>query len=168
MRAGPETKVQVLGQADDLADEQGPAIEWSQEEEGLRIRAARMQRLYNNRRWPNPVVLRITDVRAGLVPPAVVTGEALWDAASSSWLLQASLADLGEEGAVEAGFQYRPRRLLTDALEDWLDTAFESRRSTGEYAARVEGLREGTAYEFRAVVRHPAITVNGDSVTFRT
>ncbi len=168
VRAGPGTKVQVLGQADDLADEQGPAIEWSQEEDGLRIRAARMQRLYNNRRWPNPVVLRITDARAGLVPPAVVTGEALWDAASSSWLLQASLADLGEEEAVEAGFQYRPRRLLTDALEDWVDTAFESRRSTGEYAARVEGLTEGTAWEFRAVVRHPAITVNGDSVTFRT
>ena len=167
VQAGPSTKVQVLGQADDLADEQGPAVEWSQGEEGLRIRAGRMQRLYNNRRWPNPVVLRITDARVGLVPPAVVTGEAVRDAAGS-WRLQASLADLGAGEAVEAGFQYRPRRLLTDALEEWVDTSFESRRSTGEYSAQVGGLAEGTAWEFRAVVRHPAITVNGDSVTFRT
>ena len=168
VRAGPATKVHVLGQADDLADEQGPAVEWSQEEGGLRIRVGRMQRLYNTRRWPNPVVLRITDAGVGLVPPAVVTGEAVRDEASGSWLLQASVADLGAGDAVEAGFQYRPRRLLTDALEDWVDTPFETRRSTGDYAARVEGLKEGTAWEFRAVVRHPAITVNGDSVTFRT
>ena len=126
-----------------------------------------MQRLYNTRRWPNPVVLRITDARVGLVPPAVVTGEAVLDEASGSWLFQASLADLGAGDAVEAGFQYRPRRLLTDALEDWVDTPFESRQSTGEFSARAEGLAEGT-WEFRAVVRHPAITVNGDSVTFRT
>ena len=167
VRSGPATEVHVLGQADGLSDDQGPAIEWSQEEEGLRIRAGRMQRLYNTRRWPNPVVLRITDARVGLVPPAVVTGEAIREEASGSWLLKASVADLGAGDAVEAGFQYRPRRLLTDALEDWVDTPFETRRSTGEFSARVEGLAEGT-WEFRAVVRHPAITVNGDSVTFRT
>ena len=168
VRAGPATEVNVLGQAEDLADEQGPAVEWSQEEDGLRVRAARMQRLYNNRRWPNPVVLRITDARVGLVPPAVVTGEAVRDEASGSWLFQASLADLGAGEEVEAGFQYRPRRLLTDALEEWVDTSFESRRSAGEYSAQVGGLVEGTAWEFRAVARHPAITVHGDSVTFRT
>ena len=127
-----------------------------------------MQRLYNTRRWPNPVVLRITDAQVGLVPPAVVTGEVVRDEASGSWLFHASLADLGAGDEVEAGFQYRPRRLLTDSLEEWVDTPFEARRSTGEYSARVEGLKEGAAWEFRAVVRHPAITVPGDSVTFRT
>ena len=167
IRAGEQATVQILGQADDLVAADGPAVEWSQEEDRLQISVARMQRLYNNRRWPNPVVLKITSANVGLVPPTVITGEAVTDTASSSCLFQARLADLGEGDAVETGFQYRLRKLLTEASDEWRETDCESLRSTGEYSIGIGQLEPGATYEFRAVAHYRSVTVYGDNVTFR-
>ena len=168
VRAGERTTVQILGQADDLVDSEGPAIEWRQEGDHLQIRAARMQRLYNNRGWPNPVVLKITDASVGLIPPTVQTGEAHPDADSPSYQLHGRLVDLGEGEAVEAGFEFRLRRLLTDAADEWRQTNRQNLQSTGDFSARIVDLAPGSAYEFRAVVHHRAVTVYGDNVTFST
>ena len=168
VRTGDRTTVHILGQADDTMVAEGAAVEWHQEEEGLQISAARTQRLYNNRRWPNPVVIKITHAQLGLVPPTVITGAAVRDVASSSCLLRANLADLGENETVEVGFQYRLRKLLTESSDEWQESAFERLQSTGEYAAPSGDLENGTRYEFRAVARHRKMAVYGDSVTFQT
>jgi len=167
VRATEQTTVQILGQADDLTVGDEPAISWRQEEDRLQIAAARMQRLYNNRCWPNPVVLKITAAQVGVVPPTVVTAEAAPDAASGACLLQARLADMGEEDTVETGFEYRVRKLLTDPSDQWQQTEREPRRSTGEFSTRVDGLEPGVAYEFRGVAHHRSLTVYGDHVVFR-
>jgi alpha-L-fucosidase len=41
---------------------------WKQTADGLEITAILTQRLYNDRQWPNPVVLKIENVEA--VPPS--------------------------------------------------------------------------------------------------
>jgi alpha-L-fucosidase len=168
VRAGAQTTVHVLGQADDAMVAERAAVEWHQEGERLQISAARTQRLYNNRRWPNPVVLKITHAQLGLVPPTVKTGEAVWEVDSSSCLLHANLADLGENETVEVGFQYRVKKLLTESSDEWQESAFERLQSTGEYKARIGNLENATSYEFRAVARHRTMAVYGDSVTLRT
>ena len=167
VRAGEQTTVHILGQTDDLVVEERPAVEWSQEDDRLQISAARMQRLYNNRRWPNPVVIKITHAQVGLVPPTVITGEAVWEATGSGCVLHARLADLSEEDAVDVGFEYRQRRPLTEAPDEWRETGFESLQSPAEFSVSTGDLAAGTAYEFRAVGRHPAITVYGDIVSFK-
>ena len=48
-----------------------PRTSWKQEPAGLHIRAMRAQRLYDNRNWPNPVVLKLTNVEAAPTPPKV-------------------------------------------------------------------------------------------------
>ena len=63
VQATAHTKVSVLGQNDQVLEyQQGiiPKTEWSQKESGLHITATRAQRIYNDRTWPNPVVLKIT------------------------------------------------------------------------------------------------------------
>ena len=55
-----------------------PRPRWKQEADGLHIRAMRAQRLQDNSKWPNPVVLKITDVKPALKPPQVVTSNAKW------------------------------------------------------------------------------------------
>lgn len=167
--AGAETTVQVLGQADDLMAGEATAILWEQTDDGLHIDVTRMQRLYNNRRWPNPVVLKITDAKVGFVPPAVVTGAAATDAGSGGvpgWLLQGCLTDLGAGGAVEVGFEFRERRLLTEHPDDWQATQYERLQSTGDFSVRVAGLVPGTAYEFRALARRSGVAVYGDNTGF--
>jgi alpha-L-fucosidase len=67
VRVTPETKISVLGQNDKVLEYQVnvvPKTTWQETEGGLRIRAMRAQRLYNDRKWPNPVVLKLTNVEA--------------------------------------------------------------------------------------------------------
>jgi alpha-L-fucosidase len=75
------------------------------------------------------------------------------------------LKDLGNAPSVDVGFQYR-RKKRTEELyekgEAWRDTPLAARTTTGEFTARVDGLAAGNDYEFRAVVRHPLITVFGE------
>jgi alpha-L-fucosidase len=67
LKAGPETRVEVLGQNDRVLEYQPdviPRTRWNQEGDLLRITAMRAQRLYNDRTWPNPVVLKIVNAKA--------------------------------------------------------------------------------------------------------
>jgi len=63
----PESKVSVLGQ-DGLILEYQPDVDprtrWTQGEEKLEVTATRTQRIYNDRTWPNPLVLKITHAKA--------------------------------------------------------------------------------------------------------
>ena len=61
-----QTRISVLGQNDQVLEyrkEVTPKTTWVQQPDGLRIRAMRAQRIYNDYSWPNPIVLKITNVR---------------------------------------------------------------------------------------------------------
>ncbi|MCL4859558.1 MAG: alpha-L-fucosidase [Caldilineaceae bacterium] len=63
VRATAATEVEILGQSGNVLEYQphvDPKASWTQDEAALHISAMPAQRLYNNRRWPNPVVVRIT------------------------------------------------------------------------------------------------------------
>jgi alpha-L-fucosidase len=63
VRATNETVVSVLGQSGRVLEYSPtviPETRWSQEDDGLHVSVVRAQRIYNNTRWPNPIVLEIT------------------------------------------------------------------------------------------------------------
>jgi alpha-L-fucosidase len=67
VRATPQSKVSVLGQSGRVLEYNTkviPETRWNQDEEGLHISVMRAQRIYNNTRWPNPIVLKITNAQA--------------------------------------------------------------------------------------------------------
>ncbi|UCF35350.1 MAG: alpha-L-fucosidase [Acidobacteriota bacterium] len=67
VRATDSTEVIVLGQNDQVLEYNPdiiPQTIWEQTDEGLRVTAIRAQRLYNDRTWPNPIVLKITNAEA--------------------------------------------------------------------------------------------------------
>ena len=73
---GEQSEIRILGQNEKVLEylpDVTPKTVWEQVPEGLRINAYRAQRLYNDRRWPNPVVLKISGAIAGLQPPIVIT-----------------------------------------------------------------------------------------------
>jgi hypothetical protein len=47
-----------------------------------------------------------------------------------------------------------------------MDTALAKRNTSGSYSARISGLNPGEAYEFRALVKHPLITIYGKDASF--
>jgi alpha-L-fucosidase len=126
------------------------------------------QRLYTDRQWVDPVVLELTHVEPALVPPAVATGTASRSADGTRAVLAATLRDLGQARSVDAGFQYRRKKGVEELYtpdDVWTDTPLVSRTSPGPYTTEASGLRPGQEYEFRAMVKHPLLTVFGEEAT---
>ena len=160
------TEASVLGQNDRVLEyrpEVVPKTTWKQEPGGLRIRAMHAQRLQDNSRWPNPVVLKLTHVKTALVPPRVATRGARWDTPTGTATLEGELLDAGQDAALEVGFEYRSIRGQDahERTEPWTPAGFARRASPGRFTARVTGWKPGGVYEFRAVVKHPLLTLYG-------
>ena len=67
VRATPKTAISVLGQSDEIVEykpDVKPKTTWTQDESGLHVIAYRAQRLYTDRNWPNPVVLKMTHIES--------------------------------------------------------------------------------------------------------
>ncbi len=67
VRATDQTEVSVLGQSGRVLEYNTsviPETRWSQEDDGLHLSVMRAQRIYNNTRWPNPLVVKITHAQA--------------------------------------------------------------------------------------------------------
>jgi alpha-L-fucosidase len=167
VEATPQTRVSVLGQNDRVLEyrpDVEPRTTFRQTAEGLRVTAWRAQRLYNDRRWPNPVVLKLENVLAGLEPPVVVTTGGRWDAEGRVATLTARLESLGDASSVRVGFEYRRRKGPAEMYEEdepWRDLERTERSSPGEFSASVDGIDPAATYEFRAVVEHPKMTFRG-------
>ena len=172
IRATSRTRISVLGQNDQVLEYRPdviPKTTWKQDAEGLHIRAMHAQRLYNNREWPNPVVLAITDVEPAFEPPVVKTGTATWNAANNVVTFSGTLEKIGNAPSVPVGFQYQHIRGLDvdERSEAWHDTEFKILTVAGVFCAAVTDLKPGDAYAFRAVVRHPLVTMYGPDVKFK-
>jgi len=165
VKATDATKVSIPGQTGEVIEyrpDRDPRPSWKQDEKGLHVTVTLAQRYYDNRRWAEPVAIKLTNVKPALVPPKVEIVGAARDAAPGTATLRARLDDLGMAPSVETGFQYRRKKRgeeLYEADEPWKDTPLAARTATGAFEASVTGLLETESYEYRAVVKHPLLTV---------
>jgi len=66
VRATERTEIEILGQTGEVLEyrpDEYPKARWTQNSEGLIIEATRAQRIYNNGKWPNPPVIKITNAK---------------------------------------------------------------------------------------------------------
>jgi alpha-L-fucosidase len=140
-----------------------PKTTFQQSSDGLHIRAMHAQRLQDNSQWPNPVVLKMTNVKPALAPPRVETGRAA--RSGSGVTLTANLASLGDARAVEVGFEYRSLKGLdtNERSGEWRKTPLQQMTRTGAFSASLASWAPGEPYEFRAVVKHPVLTMYGEA-----
>lgn len=172
--AREDTRVRVLGQNDTVLEyrtDVTPATEWEQTPDGLRIRAYRAQRLYNDRRWPNPVVLKIENASPGLRPPEVETlSEAVWGPKGA--MLGGELRDLGDAPFVQVGFEYRRRKSTAEMYEPddpWkpVNRKMTSMAAPGPFSTVLGRADPNREWEYRAVVEHPKVRLYGQAVVLR-
>ena len=172
VRATPQTEISVLGQSDEIVEyrpDVKPKTTWTEDTGGLHINVYRAQRLYTDRRWPNPPVLKITNAQPGLSPPEVLTMGAEWMASTSTVILHGRLTNPGNVERLEVGFQYRLKKDGTDLsekIEPWIDLPLSPRTSIGEFSFELKNLTPNRDYEYRACVRHPLLTMYGQEKTF--
>jgi len=169
VEATGNTKISVLGH-DGVTVEYMPDVDgrhrFSTTDEGLEISVVRAQRLYNDHKWANPVVVKLENVKPALTePPYAETGEAS-GAGSGSLHLSGRLVETGGADEVQVGFEYQVYEGFAEAMynTEWTPLPQQTMTSTGEFSADLDGLNPGGQYQFRAVVHHPKITVHGDHV----
>lgn len=164
--ATDHTRVSVLGQNGRVLEyrpEVTPAPSFRQEADGLHIRAMFTHRLQDNSRWPNPIVLKITNVKPALTPPRVETIGAQFDRATRTASLRGRLLDMGKTAALEVGFEYRSIVGLdaSDRSIPWQPGPSMRMTATGPFTLSVPGLNPDGVYEYRAWVKHPVLTIYG-------
>jgi alpha-L-fucosidase len=164
-----KTKISVIGQSGELV-EYNPSADatarFEQKEDGLHISVVRAQRIYNNHKWPNPIVVKLENVEPALDPPFVNTISAL--KAGERMMLKGELIKRGDTDQVEVGFLYRPYAGFAENLTggEWIYSHFIPMDNLEKFNIGINDLEPGVVYEYRAVVRHPKIEVKGEIKRF--
>lgn len=168
LKATDKTKVFVLGQSDEVVEYKADVdatTRYEQKEDGLYISCVRAQRIYNNHEWPNPIVLKITNVEPTLVPPAVQTMGA--ELLKDKVILKGKLLNMGDADKLKVGFMFRPHTGLMNLYEDtWEGTQLIDISETGEFEIELKNLGNHDRYWYRARVVHPKIEIYGDNERF--
>ncbi|MEW5974318.1 MAG: alpha-L-fucosidase [Acidobacteriota bacterium] len=167
VKATTKTRISVLGHNGRVV-EYMPQLDgmprFEQKAEALEISVVRGQRLYNNHRWPNPVVVKLENVEPAFTQPpyAETTGALL--RGSQTVVFQGELIDLGGAGQVEVGIEYQVYGGFAVAMHntEWTATAVKKMNAPGSFEVEVSGLKPETEYQYRAFVRHPKIVMRGD------
>lgn len=156
-----KTKISVLGQSDKWVEympEVDATSRFRKAEKGIEVSVVRAQRIYNNHRWPNPVVIKLEHVRPAFIPPAIRTLPVAADGH-----LQGELLSLGDEKSVQAGFQYRLKpKGLNDITKhtDWKELPAGEFSKTGAFSLSIPDWSSGR-YQIRAFVKHDYISIEG-------
>ncbi len=71
---------------------------------------------------------------------------------------------------VEVGFEYQQYGGFAEAMYNttWERSPLKKLSRDGDFSLQIDGLKPGIEYQYRAVVKHPAITMRGDHRRFRT
>lgn len=169
IKSTERTKISVLGQSSEMVEYDPTAdatSRFQQKEDGLHISVVRAQRIYNNHRWPNPIVVKIEHVEPALDPPFVKTIGS--NAEDGRVVFQGELVKKGDGSSFEVGFLYRPYLGFAENLAGgvWHYTDFSIISELREFKSEINDLETGQVYEYRAVVRHPKIEIKGDIKRF--
>ncbi len=166
-----QTEVTILGQSGELVEYQpntDATTYFEQKEDGLHISCVRAQRIYNDHKWPNPVILKITHVEPALQPPTVTTLKPVISeiADKAQLTLNGKIVSMGDSQSLKVGFQYREYAGFVEELysDQWKETTTKNISKTGEFEIKAPVQKGGKEYQIRAFVDHPKMRIYGDIV----
>jgi alpha-L-fucosidase len=166
VQATPQSVVSVLGQNGRVLEyrpEVNPQPTLKQESDGLHIHAMFTHRLQDNSRWPNAIVLKLTNVKPAFTPPKLETKSGKFDATTKAAALTGTLRDLGKAASLEVGFEYRSIVGLdaSDRSIPWQQGPSTMLGAPGDFTLKLPDLNPEGVYEYRAYVKHPLLTIYG-------
>ncbi|VGO11752.1 hypothetical protein PDESU_00298 [Pontiella desulfatans] len=166
VEATDKTEISVVGYTGKLVEyskmkteEVAPRFE--QKQDGLHLSIMPGQRLLNHTDWRNPIVVKLTNVKASCKPPLVMNGKAKGKDGQVSF--NGELKDLGDAKEVLVGFEYQEYLGFAENMynDEWFSTELTEMTEPGEFAKTIEVPNDKT-YQWRAVVKHPRVKMTGD------
>lgn len=166
-----DTKISVLGQSDEVTEyieEMDVKSKFEMTDKGLKISVVKAQRLYDATTWPHPVVVKLTNVEPAFLPPAIITLK--HRPAEGGVQLNGEIKNIQQGESVSAGFQYRtfegdPEDKFT--VGEWIDFDFKTYSANSFMSVVLKSLKAGSTYQFRTVVKHPKMLIEGDIKTIK-
>jgi alpha-L-fucosidase len=171
VKAGPDTRVSVLGQNSLI-------IEYKQDDVGCRLRrtddglelsVVKAQRIYDDHRWPNPVVIRLDNVLPAF--DEAVTVRTLDSRAAAGGVLFTGQVTGDKRTLVKkARFYYRPYAGQVETLyaAPWTATKWVPVDAGGSFQSMEQKVRRDRRYEYRAVVEFCKVEINGEDKIYRS
>lgn len=169
LKTTANTEVSVLGQSGNVV-EYKPDVDgttrFKQTPEGLEISVVRAQRIYNNHKWSNPIVVKFKNVTPAVEPVQFRTVKAE-KMSNGNLRLLANILKLGNGKNYRIGFEYRPVQssLEEEFNQKWTSTDIYPVAKTGEQSLEIVGtnIQSYDEIEYRAVLYQDGLRIEGDT-----
>lgn len=164
-KATANTKISVLGQNSKII-EYKPDLDVSsrfkQTANGLELSVVKAQRIYDDHRWPNPVVIKLENVEPVFTEAAMVqSGD--YKVAAGVATLNGKVLNHAKIKPERARFYYRPYLGQVETLyaEAWKMSPWVNIKADGTFSGTVK-LPRG-AYEYKAIVEQQSVIIEGEN-----
>jgi alpha-L-fucosidase len=165
VKAQKNTQVSVLGQNSKIM-EYKPNLDvsctYKQTATGLEVSVVKAQRIYDDHRWPNAVVIKLANVLPAMVE-AVTVETVTAKPAAAGYALSGRLYNFKNKNVTRARFAYRAYRGRVETLyaDPWKYSDWVSVGTDGRFNAGVKTLKG--AFEYKAVAEQSGVAVEGDN-----
>jgi alpha-L-fucosidase len=167
VKATPATKISVLGVTGHIVEYQ-PRKDampyFHQTPEGLEIDVVKSQRMYTDRKWPNPIVVKLENIEPAFQPARFRTLASVRTA--SSVLFKGRIDELGNCKSYKIGFEYRVSTgSNADSYnEKWTSSDFYPVSGKGDYDLEVSTISNkilSGSFEYQVVLVQDGVKTRG-------
>lgn len=165
VKAKSNTRVSVLGQNSQIM-EYKPNVDvtckFTQLADGLQVSVVKAQRIYDDHRWPNSVVIKLENVSPAM-DEAVVVKTGKYEIGKQAVTMMGKVFDAKSKHVTRARFAYRPYRGQVETLyaDEWKFTEWVLIDKRGEFMAILKGVTG--RLEYKAIAEQSKVNVEGDS-----
>jgi len=166
VKSTSSTSISVLGQNSKIQEYKpgkDVSCKFIQTNTGLIVTVVKAQRIYDDHKWPNPVVIKIENVLPAIEPIQVATLNAK-PFATAQAMLSGKIFNYNTAKKIKATFYYRAYNGQTEDLYAgaWIRSGKATIDNDGNFKAIINGLKKGQKYEYKAAVEYSSIEMNGD------
>ncbi|SEP14279.1 alpha-L-fucosidase [Mucilaginibacter sp. OK283] len=163
----PDTKISVLGQNSQVIEYKSDDVScsYTQTAKGLEVSVVKAQRIYDDHRWPNPVVIKLDNVNPAFKEAVIVEtgGTAL---SKGLVVLKGRIVNYKTPLVKLARFDYRPYRGQVETLYagKWTASAWVPVKPDGSFELT---LPLKGSYEYKAVAQQENVEIEGENKLLR-
>ena len=167
VKSTANTKISVLGQNSEIIEykpDLDVSCKYQQTAAGLEVSVVKAQRIYDDHRWPNAVVIKLENVDPVFEEAVFVKTEGA-DVVAAGALLKGKIVDYKAALAKRARFYYRPYAGQVETLyaAPWVKTEWVNINADGSFTAPLKGLKKGSQFEYKAVAEQQQVAVEGET-----
>jgi len=159
----PDTRISVLGQNSKVIEYKSDDVScrYTQTGKGLEVSVVKAQRIYDDHRWPNPVVIKLDNVNPAF-KEAVIVETGGTTLAKGPVVLKGRIVNYKTPLVKLARFDYRPYRGQVETLYagKWTASAWVPIKPDGSFQLT---LPLKGSYEYKAIVQQENVEIEGEN-----